>query len=510
VEASVTARLSTRLIAGAIACILAVSLGGCFLLPSGTQTTAAGYGGSFAQYFGQTLSWEDCGAVECADMSVPIDWTDPESDSVIIALARQNAAGASEGTIFVNPGGPGGSGVDFVQYAVSGQLASSFDVVGWDPRGVGASTQVTCFDGAAKDESLYGTFESDYLTDGWIDELESDSAEYAAACQTNTGALLGHIDTVSTANDLELMRHIVTGDAPLYYIGYSYGTFIGAVYADLFPERVGKFVLDGAVDPTLDAFDTLLVQMTGFESGFRAYMADCLSGSGCPFTGTLEQALAQAHALIGTVDDLELEGSDGRVLDSATVGTATAMALYSEGSWPYLTDVFVGIAESDPEPSFFLADYYNDRDSGGSYASNSVEVYQATTCLDNDFAADEKTTIERVSEIAAAAPTIGQYLAYDDFAVLDVMCSNWPYPPAELPDRYDAPGAAPILVIGTSNDPATPYSWAVSLADQLSSGVLVSVEGEGHTAYNSDNVCVNDVVDSYFLTGAVPETDPRC
>jgi pimeloyl-ACP methyl ester carboxylesterase len=506
----VKARLSTRLVAGAIASTLALSLGGCFLLPTATQAPTERYGGDFSQYFDQTLSWQNCGGVDCADMSVPIDWTDPDSDSVIIALARQNASGASRGTIFANPGGPGGSGVDFVEYAVSGQLASSFDVVAWDPRGVGASTQVTCFDGAAKDESLYGTFDNDYLTDGWIDELESDSADFAAACEQNTGALLGKVDTVSTANDLELMRYLITGDAPLDYIGYSYGTFIGAVYADLFPEHVGKFVLDGAVDPTLDAFDTLLVQMTGFESGFRAYMVDCLTNADCPFTGTLEQALAQAHALIEAVDDRGLEGSDGRVLDSATVGTATAMALYSEGSWPYLTDVFVGIAGSNPEPSFFLADYYNDRDGNGSYASNSVEVYQATTCLDNDFAADEKSTIERVNEIAAAAPTIGQFLAYDDFAVLDVMCSNWPYPPAELPDTYDAPGAAPILVIGTSNDPATPYSWAVSLAEQLSSGILVSVEGEGHTAYNSDNVCVNSVVDNYFLEGTVPQTDPRC
>ena len=504
------ARLSIRVTAAAVASTLVAVLGGCFLLPSTTPQATAGYGGEFATYFAQELRWQACGAVECADMSVPIDWANPDSDSVTIALARQQAFDSSEGTIFVNPGGPGGSGVDFVEYAVSEQLATSFDVVGWDPRGVGASTPVECFSEAEKDESLYGTFDNDYLTEGWISELEVDTAAFAKACEAGTGELLAHVDTVSTANDLELMRYLVTGEAPLDYIGYSYGTFIGAVYADLFPEKVGKLVLDGAVDPTLNAFDTLLVQMAGFESGFRAYMADCLAGEGCPFTGTLDDALGQAHQLIASVDGRDLVGSDGRVLDSATVGTATALALYSDSTWPYLTEVVVGLENSEADPSFFLADYYNDRGDDGSYASNSVEVYQATTCLDNDFAADSSTTIERVTQIAEAAPTIGQFLAYDDFAVLDVMCSNWPHPPASLPETYDAPGAAPILVIGTSNDTATPYAWAVSLAEQLSSGVLVSVEGEGHTAYNGDNACVNAVVDTYFLNGTVPVAEPRC
>jgi pimeloyl-ACP methyl ester carboxylesterase len=508
----VTTRLSTRLVAGSLAGVIAVSVGGCFLLPSGPPipTKTAGYGGEFSSYFAQNLEWEPCGSVQCTNMDVPVNWEDSQSDSVTIALARQNAFGSSQGTIFVNPGGPGGSGIDFVEYAVSGQLANAFDIVGWDPRGVGASTPVQCFDDAAKDQSLYGTYESDYLTEGWIAELEAETAKFASACEKNTGTLLAHVDTVSTAHDLELMRYLITGDTPLEYIGYSYGTFIGAVYADLFPAHVGKFVLDGAVDPTLDAFDTLLAQMTGFESGFRAYMTDCLARTGCPFTGTLEQSLNQAHQLIAAVDDKQLIGRDGRILDSATVGTATAMALYSESSWPLLTQLFVGIKAGDADPSFFLADYYNDRGDDGTYASNSVEVYQATTCLDNNFAADQTTTIDRVKQIAAAAPTIGEFLAYDDFAVLDVMCSNWPHPPAQLPASYDAPGAAPILVIGTSNDPATPYAWAVSLAKQLTSGVLISVEGEGHTAYNGDNVCVNDIVDTYFLVGTVPATEPRC
>lgn len=201
---------------------LVTSLSGCFLLPQGstdkpkpeeTQESA------FADYFEQEVEWEKCGSVECATINVPIDWEDPESDSVEIALAKQEAFDEAQGTIFVNPGGPGGSGVDFVEYAVSNDLADNFDVVGWDPRGVGASTPVECFDDQEKDESLYGTFDEDYQTEGWIDELTDELEDYAAACEENTGALLGKLDTVSTAHDLELMRVLLTGDEPLDYLG---------------------------------------------------------------------------------------------------------------------------------------------------------------------------------------------------------------------------------------------------------------------------------------------------
>ena len=498
--------------------VLVATLAGCFLLPDrpGTATPSSPpvVEGPFSEYFAQQLAWDDCGGgLQCADMSVPIDWDDESSESVTIALAKLPADNPA-GAIFVNPGGPGGSGVDFVGYAVTEDLAESFDIIGWDPRGVGASTPVECFtDDDDIDDALYGTFDDPYFTEGWIDELEDETADYAEACAENTGALLGKLDTVSTAHDLELMRALVNGDKPLDYLGYSYGTFIGATYAELFPEHVGRFVLDGAVDPLLNAFDTLLVQMEGFENGFRAYMQECPDGNDgtpCPFVGSLESKLDQADQLVSTVDGLGLESQDGRELDSATVGTGIAMSLYSEDSWPYLTDLFNGLTEGNADGAFLLADAYNDRNSGGGYGSNSNDAYVTTTCVDNDFAADTESTISRLDEIEAAAPTIGRYIALDDFALLDVACSNWPFPPAVAPEAYDAEGASPILVIGTSNDPATPYAWAVSLSEQLDSGVLISVEGEGHTAYNGSNGCVNSVVDDFFLDGTVPEEDPEC
>ena len=503
-----------RWLAGiALTAALATTLSGCFLLPqgpSGSDEEPVTADGPFASYFAQEVEWEECGSLECATIDVPIDWEDEKSDSVQIALAKQPAFDKAQGTIFVNPGGPGGSGVDFVEYAVSEDLADSFDVIGWDPRGVGASTPVECYNDADKDESLYDTFDEPYQTEAWIDELTDDLEDYAEACADSTGALLGKVDTVSTAHDLELMRALVVGDEKLDYLGYSYGTFIGAVYAELFPEQVGHFVLDGAVDPQVGAFDELVVQAVGFEDNLRAYMADCLANSGCPFTGTLEEALLQAGALMGSVDGKGLVSTDGRELDSATVGTGVAMSLYSSDYWTYLTDLFNGIKAGDADPVFFLADVYNGREDDGSYSDNSVEVYQATTCVDNDWKADSASTLDRLAEITEAAPTIGPYITLDDYAVLDVLCNNWPYPVAEFPTEYDAKGSAPILVIGTTNDPATPYSWSKSLAGQLDAGVLITVEGDGHTAYNGDNDCVNSVVDEYFLKSTVPSKDPKC
>lgn len=507
-----TSQSTKRRLAGlAMIAAIATTLSGCFLLPVGPGSAPdepAERG--LAQYFEQEVDWKKCGSLQCASIEIPIDWDDEQSDSVELALAKVPASGTSQGTIFVNPGGPGGSGIDFVEYAVTNDLYENFDVIGWDPRGVGKSTQVECYHDDDKDELLYGTYDEAYHSQGWIDELTDDLLEFAAACEQNTGEFLGKVDTVSTAHDLELMRALIVGDEKLDYLGYSYGTFIGAVYAELFPENVGHFVLDGAVDPTVGAFDELVVQAVGFENNLRAYMTACLASSDCPFSGTLEQGLAQASALMGSVDGANLVSSDGRELDSATVGTGVAMALYSSSYWPYLTSLFQGLQLGDADQAFWLADIYNGRGSGGSYEDNSVEVYQATTCVDNDWKGDTASTLDRLAEISAAAPTIGPFITLDDYAVLDVLCNNWPYPVADFPTQYTAAGAGPILVIGTTNDPATPYSWSVALAEQLSSGVLITVEGDGHTAYNGSNSCVNSIVDEFFLNGTVPGKDPKC
>ncbi|MEP6479308.1 MAG: alpha/beta hydrolase [Rhodoglobus sp.] len=509
---AIVRRRFSILIAGAA--VLA-ALSGCTLLP-GLPTATQPAATSIDGFYAQKLNWHKCGeGMQCTTVSAPVNWASPADGSIDLAVVRHAASGGtSMGSLLVNPGGPGGSGFDFVQqglsYAVSQNLIDNYDIVGWDPRGVGQSTPVTCFtDDKDRDESLYGTFDSPYDTQGWIDELTVAEAKFAAACEKNTGELLGNVDSASTARDMDLIRALL-GDAKLNYLGYSYGTYLGTMYAELFPEKVGRMVLDGAIDPLVGDFDALKTQMAGFDSALKAYMAFCLDSEGCPFTGDLDTALSQVRGVLDTVDAQGLVNDDGRKLDSATVGTAIAENLYSESYWPDMTQMFVDLQQGDPSSAFVNADYYNSRNSDGSYSGNSVEVYEAVNCVDGDFASDPASTLDRIAEIDAAAPILGKYFAYDDFAVLDTVCSEWPAKPATLPTKFDAPGSPAILVIGTTNDPATPYAQSVSLAGQLSKGVLITHEGEGHTVYNQGVSCIDDTVDDYFVKGTVPTEDPMC
>lgn len=469
----------------------------------------------FDDFYGQTLSWHNCSdGMQCTNVRAPIDWDAPADGSITLAVIRHRASGTSLGSLLVNPGGPGGSGVDFVAYgatsAVSSTLARDYDVVGWDPRGVGQSTPVTCYtDPKQTDEVLYRTFDQPYGSQGWIDELTTQEQSFAAACEKNTGELLAHLDSASTAKDMDLIRALL-GDEKLNYLGYSYGTVLGTVYAELFPQNVGRMVLDGALDPTISSLDELTMQMAGFDGAFRSYVAYCLSNDGCPFTGTVGNALRQARSVLDTVSAKHLTNDDGRVLDSATLATGISENLYSQNFWPDMTSMFVALQQADPSEAFASADRYYSRNPGGGYSNNGYQVYVAVNCLDGDFDTDPHSTLDGVAEIDAAAPILGKYMAFDDYAVLDTACTHWPVPHADLPKTFDAQGAPPILVIGTTNDPATPLAWAQSLAKQLSSGVLITHKGEGHTAYNQGNTCVDGTVDDYFVKGTVPAADPMC
>ncbi|MGL4338926.1 MAG: alpha/beta hydrolase [Rhodoglobus sp.] len=507
--------MNRRFTALALTLSLGLILSGCVFLRPNPEQRSGPAPTDREGFYRQSLSWRGCGGgLACATVKAPIDWDSPADGAIDLAVVKHSAIGAARGSLLLNPGGPGGSGWDYVhgsgEFSATPAVIENFDLVGWDPRGVGRSSRVTCFtDPQDTDDTLYGTYDNAYNTQGWIEELTAEEVSFAAACEKNTGALLGNIDAASNARDMDMLRAVL-GDDKLNYLGYSYGTYLGAVYAELFPNKVGRFVLDGAVDPLVNGFESLTSQMVGFDSAFRAYLRSCLDGEGCPFTGTVDEAALQARAVLDGVDALALVNDDGRVLDSPTVATGIIGNLYSESSWDSLTEMFVQLAAGDPSLSFESADSYNSRNSDGSYRSNSYEVYVSANCVDGEFADDPASTLDRIAEIDAAAPILGKHAAFDDFAVLDVACSNWPFPRGDLPSSFEAQGAGPILVIGTTNDPATPYASAVSLAQQLSSGVLISYQGEGHTIYNQGVDCVDDAVDAYFVKGTVPQTDPMC
>jgi pimeloyl-ACP methyl ester carboxylesterase len=460
-------------------------------------------------FYEQVLEWSSCAdGMQCATATAPLDWSEPEAGEIELALVRQTARGEKVGSLLVNPGGPGGSGYDFIaesiDYAVGEPLEERFDIVGFDPRGVGRSSAVACYEPAQMDQFLYGIVPAERGSDEWIDAVSAGSRDFGAACDENTGELLGNVDTESAARDLDLLRAIL-GDEQLNYLGYSYGTFLGATFAELYPEKVGRLVLDGAIDPSADDLDVTIAQAVGFEDALRAYLEDCLQVADCPFSGSADAAMDEIARLLASVDASPLRGSDGRMVGADTLVTAIIYPLYSAESWPFLSDMFESVLLGDADIALAYADGYNGRAEDGTYLDNSTEAFRAINCLDYSYQLDVDVMREEAAEIAAAAPVIGPYFGYGDLG-----CGNWPHQSERERAGITAEGAEPILVIGTTGDPATPYQWAVALADQLESGVLVSYEGEGHTAYRKSNACVDGAVEAYFLEGTVPASDPKC
>ncbi|RLQ82821.1 alpha/beta hydrolase [Mycetocola zhadangensis] len=461
-------------------------------------------------FYSQNLSWSNCeGQFQCATVVAPMNWDSPESGDVELSLIRQRASGDAIGSLLVNPGGPGASGYEFVRdsvdFATDSRLQENFDIVGFDPRGVGRSTPVTCLDENDMDDYLYGLSTAERGSEEWMAELASSAKEYGNACAENTGASLEYINTVSAARDLDLMRAVL-GDAELYYLGYSYGTFLGATYAELYPEKAGRLVLDGAIDPSTSNFEVNLTQAKGFESALRAYLDDCIGTPECPFKGSVDNAMTTIGDLMTSVDSSPIKNSDGRQLGASSLLTAIIYPLYSpESGWPLLSEMFVDVMSGSAAYAFSFADAYNGRNEDGSYSDNSTEAFSAYNCRDYTYDDDPARMAAEAAELAAAAPTIGPFFGYGD-----IGCANWPHPDGAEREKIAAAGAPPILVVGTTNDPATPYVWAEALAEQLESGVLVTYEGEGHTGYNKGSECVNSAVDDYLISGTVPSEDPQC
>jgi pimeloyl-ACP methyl ester carboxylesterase len=502
-----------RIAAVASALVLSLGLAACSAPGVRTESTPAptDVSAELRPFYEQVLTWESCEEeMQCATASAPLDWNDPARDSIDLALIRHAATdGAPLGSVLVNPGGPGGSGYDFIaeslDYAVSPTLQKQFDIVGFDPRGVNRSSAVLCHDDPEQlDAFLYDITPGAVGSDEWIAAAQEANAAYAQQCLTHTGDLLGFVDTVSAARDLDLLRGVL-GDEKLNYLGFSYGTLLGATYAELYPENTGRLVLDGALDPTSTGFDVSLTQAVGFESAMRAFLADCAEASDCPFSGSIDDSMTKIRALLDRLDASPIRNEDGRELGSNAMTSAIVLPLYSEDNWPYLRQLFDSVMKGDAAFAFTLADSYNGRDVDGTYLDNSLEARLAINCLDYSSQADIAVMRDEAARLAAAAPVLGKQLSFGDLG-----CMAWPVAASTERPVIDGDGAADILVIGTTNDPATPYSWAQALSEQLVTGQLVTYEGEGHTAYNKSNACVDDTVDGYFVSGTVPASDPLC
>ncbi len=508
-------RRAVAVIAGLAAA--SVALSGCLysMIPEQAEpkpsTTNApdteGVADDLLPFYGQTLTWSQCGTgFDCTDVTAPLDWENPGEGEITLSVVRHQATGTTQGSLLTNPGGPGASGVELIRdsldFAVGAALIENYDVIGFDPRGVGESTAVTCFDAAGMDDYPDSIPAGKRGSAEWEAELLDAHKEFADACEANSGGILPYVTTINAARDMDLIRAVL-GDKQLNYLGYSYGTFLGATYADLYPDKAGRLVLDGAIDPAVSGLDVGATQALGFESALRAYMQDCLDSGECPFTGTVDEAMADLGALLASVDAAPLENGDGRMLGADSLMTGIIAALYSADSWQYLTQALDEALQGDPTTAFFLADFYNGRENG-TYLDNSSEAFRAYNCM--DYPVDDDPAAEAATEkkIADGAPTIAPYWNGPD------SCSVWPYPPTGTRGEINAEGAGPILVVGTTNDPATPYEWSESLAQQLEEGVLITRVGEGHTGYNKGNSCVDSTVEAFLLDDVVPESDVRC
>ncbi|MDQ0649189.1 pimeloyl-ACP methyl ester carboxylesterase [Microbacterium natoriense] len=505
-------RRAVSVIAGLAAA--SVALTGCLYSmipeqrPSATNAPDTdGVADDLLPFYGQALAWENCGAgLDCTEVTAPLDWENPADGEITLAVVRHQASGTAKGSLLTNPGGPGASGYDLIHdsltFAVGQDLIDNFDVIGFDPRGVGRSTAVKCYDAADMDEYLYSIPSSPRGSAEWEAELLDAHKKFAEACDANSGGILPHITTINSARDMDLIRAVL-GDKKLNYLGYSYGTFLGATYAELYPDRVGSLVLDGAIDPAVSGLEVGTTQALGFESALRAYMQSCLDSGDCPFSGTVDEAMTDLGALLASVDATPLKNGDGRMLGADALMTGIIAALYSEDSWSYLTQALDEALQGDPSTAFVLADFYNGRENGA-YTDNSSEAFRAYNCMDYPVEDDPDAEAAQKAKIAEGAPTIAPYWEGPD------SCEVWPYPPTGTRGEIHATGAAPIVVVGTTNDPATPYEWSESLAGQLDEGVLITRVGEGHTGYNKGNTCVDSAVEAYLVDGTVPEDGLRC
>lgn len=490
-------------------------LSGCSLIvddePAPSRSATPDVGGideDLLPFYGQQIDWDVCGTgFDCASVTAPLDWDEPAAGEIELAVIRHRADGEPLGSLLTNPGGPGASGValirDSLGFAVGQALQEDYDVIGFDPRGVGDSTAVQCLDGPEMDAFLFDVPPGTRGSQEWTDDLTARGAAFASACEANSDGILPFITTVQSARDMDLLRAVL-GDERLNYLGYSYGAYLGAMYAELYPDRVGRLVLDGPVDPQASGLEVSTTQGLGFESALRAYMASCLETTDCPFGGTVDDAMVDLGTLLASVDRSPLPNADGRFLGADSLMTGIIAALYAQENWPFLTTALTGALEGDPTIAFQLADFYHSR-TGGVYEDNSTEAFTAYNCM--DYPGDETEEQQQAAErlLAEQAPTVAPYWS----GGVDV-CDVWPVPPTGTREALTARGADPIVVIGSTNDPATPYEWAVALADQLASGVLVTRVGEGHTGYNKGNACVDEAVEAYFADGTVPTDGLRC
>jgi len=437
-----------------------------------------------------SIDWSECGAnLECAEVEVPLDYDDPEGETITLSVGRAPATGDRIGALFVNPGGPGATASDFAGTMASilpSNITEAFDIIGVDPRGTGSSA----IDCGGDFVEIYG---QDYSIDSPEDttNLLEVSQEYVDGCESAVGDVLPHLGTRDVAHDIDTVRELM-GDDQISYLGFSYGTAIGQVYAQDFPENIRAMVLDGVLELGPTGPEIAEEQALGFERALGSFVDNCNDDDNCPLAPDAEGAIED---LIAQVEEEPIP-SDSRDLGPGELNVGIGMALYSESLWPDLANGIAAALDGDGSGMVALADQY--------LSIGNFDVYFGVDCLDFEWPDTPEELLADGAAIKDDAPHFGEYIVNDY-----VRCAMWPVEPEPL-TKVTGPGTPPILVVSTTNDPATPYEAGVHVAENLESGVLLTYEGDGHTVVGNGVPCVDDIVVKYLLDIEPPEDGTTC
>jgi pimeloyl-ACP methyl ester carboxylesterase len=465
------------------------------------------YPKTLSGYYAQEIDWKSCRQdFQCATLVVPIDYKKLSTGTFEIALLKYEARTSKKlGSLIVNPGGPGGSGVDYAyaaEYIFSPAILDRYDIVGFDPRGVSRSAPIRCLSDKELDANNNSDSKPD--NDAEFQQILDDTKRYVEKCKDKNQYLTSY-STANVARDLDLLRAAV-GDKQLNYMGKSYGTYLGTLYAQFFPEKVGRVVLDGAVDPSITNFQQTLTQAIGFDQAFNSFAADCNNRKNCTLPKDMDAAVAEMQKLFGEAGKKRLptKRSSGRSLSESMMVLGTASAMYdSQTGWPQLRRAIAEAQKGHGDTFLKLADEYTGRQNDGIYPNNEFDSGAVIDCLDFNEPRSLQQIKSDAEAFAAQAPIFGPYLAYGG-----VTCKFFNQDTEVTIEPTTT--ANPVIVIGTTGDPATPYEWAQGLSKLLTNSRLISLTGEGHTGQGQGNICVDEAVDMFFLKFLTPQSETNC
>jgi pimeloyl-ACP methyl ester carboxylesterase len=490
----------------ALAVTLALTITACGNPSSSSDTTAPSLD-TTTDFIVNPIVWSACDGstntkVECGNIEVPFDYADPEQGSFVLYVKKHNAASPADriGSMMVNPGGPGFGGsslADDARYYFSQDLIDRFDIIAWDPRGTGESTPaVNCVD--TFDE--YFGLDSPPETPDEKQALIDASQAFNDKCAENSGTILPYISTQASAQDINSLR-LALGEEKVSFFGFSYGSELGTTWATMFPETVRAIVVDGAVDPNASSTEEGMNQAKGFEGQLATFLKQCSEKTTCAFHNG-GKAEAAFDKLVLDIDATPLEVSKDRTpVTQGVLFTAVAQAMYSDYYWPQLSEALSAAQGGDGKGILQLYDDYYQRKEDGTYG-NELEAFLAISCLDDPGATSTDEVDSHIEDFIAAAPRLGGNFAYG------YSCALWPVKQADKVN-ITGKGAGPIVVVGTTGDPATPLDSTRKMALGLEQGILIVVEANQHTGYGANN-CVVKAVDDYLIKLIVPANETTC